>query len=224
MSELSCEETRSIAAELALGLVSGTERADALAHLATCSACSDEVELFATVADRLLLLAPLAEPSAGFETVVLARVSEGSGVLGRAPARRSPSRLSIGVAAAVSIVALLLVSGLLLARDDTGERVAAAPMATASGQVVGDVYVHDGSPGWIFVTLLGWEAWTGAGGQTYVLEAKLRDGRTVSLGELALDSGRGGWGTNLAVAPGDVRAVSVVDGDGRVRCSATLRA
>jgi hypothetical protein len=219
MSELACDEMRAIAAELALGLVTGTERAAALAHLASCTACSDEVDQLSSVADRLLLLAPLAEPAAGFETAVLARIGDTSNAgTGLARIRR---RLPLGVAAAVLVVSLLLVADLLFASGQ-GQRVASAPMATASGQVVGEAYVHDGSPGWVFVTLPGWDAWSGDWAQSYVLEVTLRNGRKVSLGELALDRGRGGWGTNLAVASADVRTVSVVDGDGHLRCSATF--
>ncbi len=67
-----CRESESWGAELALGLLSGPDRASALSHLASCPTCRTEVDELAVVADRLLLLAPDEGPPAGFESRVLA--------------------------------------------------------------------------------------------------------------------------------------------------------
>lgn len=62
---MTCEEVQALAAELALGLLTGDERAEVVAHAGRCPSCQSEIDQLAGVADRLLLLAPEAEPAAG---------------------------------------------------------------------------------------------------------------------------------------------------------------
>src|SRR5918996_5343610 len=91
-------EAHDLAAELALGVASGIERARALQHMETCARCRREVAVLGEVADELLLLVPTREPPVGFESRVLARVSH--------PARRSSRWLRmLGLAAAVVVAA-----------------------------------------------------------------------------------------------------------------------
>jgi hypothetical protein len=63
-----------VAAELALGVLTGRERADALAHLDRCPPCRETVDQLTMTGEQLLELLPPAEPPAGFETRVLARL------------------------------------------------------------------------------------------------------------------------------------------------------
>ncbi|HEX4538956.1 MAG TPA: hypothetical protein VH112_01835, partial [Acidimicrobiales bacterium] len=63
------------AAEVALGILSGPERADALGHLEHCVGCRVRVEGLAQTGDSLLLLAPEVDPPMGFESRVAARVN-----------------------------------------------------------------------------------------------------------------------------------------------------
>ncbi len=74
MSEFACTRVEALAAELALGILPGEQRAEALEHLAGCPACRDKVDQLAHVVDQLLLAAPEAEPPLGFESRVLARL------------------------------------------------------------------------------------------------------------------------------------------------------
>ncbi len=76
MTTLTCDELRAMAAEVALGILSGAERADALGHMEHCVSCRVLVEGLAQTGDSLLLLAPEADPPMGFESRVAARVSE----------------------------------------------------------------------------------------------------------------------------------------------------
>ena len=62
-----CEETRELAADIALGIADGEERARALDHMADCPECRTRMERLSSVADELVLLAPGTEPPAGFE-------------------------------------------------------------------------------------------------------------------------------------------------------------
>jgi hypothetical protein len=141
MRRLTCAEVQELAAELALDLLTGTERAAALAHLERCTACRSEVGSLTDVGEAVLSLAPEAEPSAGFEIRVLdriaaERVARGAGspaeapppvppeVPAEAPApvplgdrapRRSRRRVLAGVvgaaAAAAAVVVAVLVAG-----------------------------------------------------------------------------------------------------------------
>lgn len=74
MDDMSCEEFAEVAAELALGVLTGRERAAALAHLDGCESCREQVRELALTGDELLALLPSAEPPAGFESRVLERI------------------------------------------------------------------------------------------------------------------------------------------------------
>jgi anti-sigma factor RsiW len=151
-----CAELADTRVELALGLLSGTDRAAAVSHLAGCHRCSEEVDDISRVVDQLALLAPQAEPPAGFETRVLAAVaggrvgrrarpgrpggqgrsgggggrSGGGGAGGPGPGRL-PGRLVAGRVAAmvaVVLVGLGLVVGLAVLRGDQPRRPVASPL------------------------------------------------------------------------------------------------
>jgi hypothetical protein len=74
MNDMSCVMLADVAAELALGVLTGRERADAIEHLDRCEACREEVHKLMATGDELLGLLPPAEPPAGFETRVLDRL------------------------------------------------------------------------------------------------------------------------------------------------------
>jgi hypothetical protein len=74
MDDMSCDEFAEVAAELALGVLTGRERARALAHLDRCESCREQVRELSMAGDELLALLPPAEPSAGFESRVLERL------------------------------------------------------------------------------------------------------------------------------------------------------
>jgi anti-sigma factor RsiW len=96
MTEPSCGRVRELAAELALGVLPGDERAAALDHLAGCPDCRKLVRELTGIGDDLLGLVPGVEPPVGFEDRVLARIQ---------PRRRRPRPrrwLPIAIAAAVA--------------------------------------------------------------------------------------------------------------------------
>ena len=66
MSPLRCEEARELAAELALDVLPGDERARVLEHLAGCTSCQAVVDELSLAADGLLLALPEADPPPGF--------------------------------------------------------------------------------------------------------------------------------------------------------------
>jgi hypothetical protein len=71
---MSCAEMADVAAELALGVLTGRERAVAVAHLDNCDACREDVRQLMATGEQLLELLPPAEPPAGFEIRVLERL------------------------------------------------------------------------------------------------------------------------------------------------------
>ena len=71
MSAFTCAQLRDVAPELALGVLGGAERGEALAHLDACSRCQVHVAELTEAADVLPLLAPEREPPPGFEARVL---------------------------------------------------------------------------------------------------------------------------------------------------------
>ena len=99
MTASPCDEVRTQAADLALDIVDGEERAALLGHLSCCPACRDEVRSLGSVADRLLRVVPAEEPPRGFEDRVMARFADqprpplaaGAGWWSRASVRRPRS-------------------------------------------------------------------------------------------------------------------------------------
>ena len=92
MSTYSCAQLRDVAAELALGVLGGAERAEAIMHVNGCARCQALVNELSEAADALPLLAPEIEPPVGFEQRVLSS--------GRARRRRSVRRMVAAVAVA----------------------------------------------------------------------------------------------------------------------------
>lgn len=90
MGELSCGGLADVADELALGALTGRERAQALAHLDSCEACREITRRRLAVAAELPGLLPARDPPPGFEEAVMARL--GLPVPGPAPERGSKRR------------------------------------------------------------------------------------------------------------------------------------
>ena len=55
---LGCDDFEALAPEVALGTLRGSERAEALARLASCADCQRRVAELADVVDAMVLLAP----------------------------------------------------------------------------------------------------------------------------------------------------------------------
>src|SRR5580765_2586600 len=95
---ISCAETRELAGEASLGLLTGVDRAAVLAHLDTCERCRELISELNAVADELVVLAPEAEPPLGFEQRVLREIG----------AARRPRTRRLVVGAAAAAIAVLL--------------------------------------------------------------------------------------------------------------------
>jgi Putative zinc-finger len=214
---MNCSTVTAIAPDLALGMLSGDERGEALAHLDSCRRCRDTVEKLSTTVDAMSLLAPLADPEPGFEERVLGRIDFKD-------RRRAKLRPAILVAAAaVVVVGALFVVGALWLRDggSSNDQIAAYTMRTPNGRVVGEAYMHGGDSTWVFVDVPKWSEGGAGSAAEYALRVTTDDGRSIVMpGNFS--GGHGGWGTRVAVDSKDVRELALVDSTGRVWCSATV--
>ncbi len=202
-----CEETRELAAELALGIVEGEERGRALEHLAECPDCRRRVEELSQVADELLLLAPEREAPVGFESRAL-------GELLPAPRPRRRRRLRLVLApAAAAAVAVAITLGIV--RDDlqdashyrhtleeaNGEEFESYALRTEGGSDAGTVFSYQGSPSWLFISVDPAHR-AGLRGAELVRD----DGAQMPLRWFHLDS----WGSSGGGIPVDPHRVSVL--------------
>lgn len=245
-SDMTCEQLREVSAELALGVLPGRERAEAIAHLDRCPACRQFIEPLCRVGERLIGLLPDQEPPLGFETRVARRLAldrtaiedDGSArASGRTPGLGGrPVLARIGLApAAVTLAALCGFAGWAVgtaienvtASTPTvprGEPMLVGDMTSAAdaGRSVGEVYAHPGRPGWIFMSV----ALDGSGrpysGKVTCLLVR-SDGGTVRLGDFALRDGHGDWGSTARVDSGGVSGARLVSPDGTVLAMARLQ-
>ena len=106
MAELTCQQCRELAAELALDVLPGRERAGALAHLDGCTSCRDTVSALTTTADRLIELIPEAQPPAGFERRVMSALTPSLPLAPPSPLAPPLPRRQWRIAAALLAIAL----------------------------------------------------------------------------------------------------------------------
>jgi hypothetical protein len=198
-----CEETREMAAELALGIVEGEERGRALQHLADCPDCRLKVEELSEVADELLLLAPHREPPVGFESRVLAPL--------RPPPKPRRRRWRIVLAPAAAAVAAAAITVAIVSPDlrlashyrhtldqANGKEFESYALRGTGDTHVGTVFSYEGSPSWVHIDV-------DPGHRTGLTAAELvtDNGTQVPLRWFRLDPGgsSGGW---IPVDPNDV--------------------
>lgn len=199
---MTCAQVQDLAAEFALGLLDGKERAAVLDHLAGCDDCRRAVAAMAAAADGLLLAAPETEPPAGFEVRALARM----GAADRPTRRRArlvallAGTLGVGVA-----LGALLPGNLPQGR----EPVRAARLVAATAAVAGEIYTYAGEPPWLFMTV------RGAPDGTYTCRVRTRTGEQLDIGRLEVRGGVGAWGRVLTVDPDHIVGVELVDAEGR---------
>jgi hypothetical protein len=202
-----CEETRDLAAEIALGIADGEERAEALRHLSTCEECRRVVEQLSLVADELLVLAPVEEPPAGFESRVVEAMGLQKPPRGRLARWLSPRWLAPRLGPAVATAAVTAAALIAVYHDDhqTAERYRgildqaggqyfqAEQLADENGARGGVAFGYEGSPSWLLLTV-------NPAHRDAVKRAELvtRDGRTIPLRSFDLDRS-GSWGGAIPV-------------------------
>ena len=217
-----CGPTRLVGAELALGVLEGDERGDALAHLAGCAACRAEVRHLAEAVDAVVALAPEAEPPVGFESAVIARIADerAGRATEEAPGRRR--RWLVAAAAAALLLVLGIGVALVVAREGRGaSSVATARMEAPDGATVGEVWRTSEPDAAVFVSVPAWAGidTVGPAAPRYALRLDLAGGDTIEVGDFTLGDGVSSWAVATDLDGEDIRAVSVVDDTGRVWCT-----
>jgi anti-sigma factor RsiW len=215
MTDMSCDQFRTQSAELALGVLDGRDRSDAVAHLERCPACRHELLLMSDLADRIVGLAPAAEPPAGFETRVLASLTPTP-----RPTRRR--RLAL-VLTAAGLAAILGVGGWVVGHRGGGgspaassRNLVAADLVTGSRHV-GRLIASTGAHPWISMDID-----TGAGDQRLVCQLRERDGTTLTLGSFTLGDGYGYWAAPVPPAASPIIGARLVDAGGRTVATAAF--
>ncbi|WP_369221799.1 zf-HC2 domain-containing protein [Streptomyces sp. R39] len=236
-----CEKLREAAAELALGVLPGRERAEAVAHLDGCADCREYVRQLTMIGDRLIGLLPEREPPPGFGTRVARSLAEqAAGPQSARPARAARvrrgrvRRVRLRLAAAAATLAVAVgfagwavgsaVEGAVTASSSPAvesEPVLVGDMIPAGGgQSVGEVYAHPGSPAWIFVSVaLGGST---RNGRVTCLLARA-DGTTTRLGDFPVRDGRGNWGVAVPVDLTKYSAARLTSADGTVLATAQFQ-
>jgi hypothetical protein len=233
LNEMGCEQFADMAAELALGVLTGRERAEAIAHLDGCEACRENVRQLTVTGEELLGLLPAREPPAGFEIRVMDRL----GMAAPRPRRSRRSRRSRWTRwsrtrwmFAVAAVALaVVVSGLggwglrgvtapLGDSLSAGSLLSTASLVSASHQPVGKIFVYGGNPRWLYMSVDMDSGGTG----TVTCELVGQDGRVVLLGKFRLNGGYGSWGSPPPLERGPFTGARLVSSDGTVLATASF--
>ncbi len=223
---MTCAQVEELAAELALGGVSGAERAAAVAHLARCERCRNLVDQLARAADNLLVLAPSVEPPPGFESGVLARIAAASQPVPLRPARRRRVWLA---AAAVAVAAALSGAGVAELGHDGAARTGQAATAPAgvrtalvrdtAGRWTCRALVYGDDPTWLVVSL---DRNDGLNAAFSVEAVAAGDGAGVPIGTFTITDGHGSLTTTVSLQARQFQAVRVLDSTGHVRYEASF--
>ncbi len=219
MTEFSCEQCRDLTAEFALGVLDGRERANVLAHVDSCVGCRHDLAAMGDVADRLVELAPSAEPPAGFETEVLRRLTPRRPAAG---SRLTVARLSIAAAAAVAVG----IGGWAVGNGTTSQPSAAA--VRVGGHIEATSFIVHGRPAGQVIAYGGPHPWvamavdSSLGNRTIRCDVVQRGGRVLPVGTFTLADGYGYWSAPTGVSPSSIAGVRLVDSTGKAVATATF--
>lgn len=206
-----CDEMEALAPELALGTLTGAERADAVGHLESCVDCQLRVSELARVVDSLLLLAPEEDPSDELEQRVLAPTdrerTERSRRRHRIPRRRAVLAGCLAAAAAVAVAV-----GLARLDGDHADTVRTALAVEDGGSSICRAVINEADPAWLFVSL----DEPGEQDAQYVVELELEHDVTMRVGRIEVRDGHGVLAVTLDLNDARARAVRLISGDDEV--------
>jgi len=232
-NEMSCEQFADVAAEMALGVLTGRERAQAIAHLDHCDACREHVLQLTTTGEELIGLLPAGEPPAGFETRVLERLGHAAPSAGKGSwirrtvrlphvAAKSGGHLRPRLALAAAALAVVAAAGGWGLRDATAPRPApaltTAALLSASHRQAGEVFVYGGARPWLYMSVD-----IGSSDGTVICQVESANGQVTTIGTFRLDQGYGYWGSPTRVSSSQITGARLVSSTGTVLASATFR-
>jgi hypothetical protein len=230
LNSMSCAEFHDSAAELALGVLTGRERAEALAHLDHCEACREHVRQLTMTGEQMLGLLPTAEPPAGFETRVMDRL--GLSAPAPQPLRHRRRRPTWGhgfsprrvLAAAAVVVAVLGAAlggwGLHGATAPASATLTSARLLASSDHgPVGQVYMFNGDTPWMYMSVD-----VESGNETVICQLVSADGHVTTIGTFQLADGYGAWGSPAWTGDGAPVGARLVTTNGVVLAAGTFHA
>lgn len=237
LNGMNCAEFADVAAELALGVLTGRERAEALAHLEHCDACREHVRQLTMTGEELLGLLPSSEPPTGFESQVMERL--GLAVPGSRPASRwrrergragttrpfgkigTGTRRMLAAAAVVVAVAGAALGGWGLHGSPSSAAprpaLSSATLLSADHENVGEVFIYNGDPRWMYMSVD-----LDSGNGTVTCQLISADGRTTKIGSFRLADGYGSWGSPAWVGDGTPVAARLLAANGTVIATASF--
>lgn len=223
-----CAFFREVAAELALGVLTGPDRSAALAHMDRCARCQAEVASLAETADRLLSLAPARGAPDGFEGRVTAAfgqtLPEPAAERRRArPARRRfagrrwrPGAVAAAVAAA-SMLGLWLHGTITTPQPPAYSGAIVAALRTPAGVPAGEVAVTGAPQHWLMMVVNpnaapGW----------YHCYLRTSGGQQIPAGAFRVGPDGGVWVSQLPIPESKLTGARLVGPGGTQAASATL--
>jgi len=228
MNEMDCAVFQDAAAELALGILTGPDRAAALKHMERCASCQAEAASLAVAADRLLDLIPARGAPDGFESRMAAAFRQsvpGQAARrqrGKAACRRLAGwrrRYWVAAAAAAAAGALGLGLNQIGARPQepaySGAEVAA--LRTPAGSRAGEVVVTGASQPLLVMVLN-----PGAAPGWYHCYLRTSGGRQAFAGAFHVGRDGGLWVIRLPMPPRDLAGARLVGPGGTEIASATF--
>src|SRR5215471_4518694 len=248
LNDMGCARFTDVAAELALGVLTGRERAEALAHLDHCDECREHVRQLTMTGEELLGLLPSSEPPPGFETRVMERL--GLAVPGPRHAARgrlfgrlfghgsADTRRTFGVThlktdltrrtrrmLAVAAVALAVIVSALggwglhaATSSPAGPPLSSAELLSTSHQPVGDVFYYHGDSRWMYMSV-----YMKNTSGIVICQLVTTDGNVTTVGSFRLVGGYGSWG-GPAAGGGSIAGARLVSPNGSVLASASFPA
>jgi hypothetical protein len=217
---MTCAEVRDLAPELALGILSGAERAEVVLHVNGCARCQAYVAELTEAADVLPQLVPEAEPPAGFEARVMRRLGEGE--------RRTRRRWLAAVAAVAAAAMIISVTVVRVVESNDDTPVAAPPATTLHQQPV-QVAMEGGAgdvpAGWAYVSNghgIAVSVDYGIPSGRYGVRVEPVSGSPEMIGTMQVESERGSWTGHSEQALGAGSRISLVDASGTEVCHGTV--
>ena len=228
MRDIDCAFMREVAAELALGILTGPDRSAALAHMDRCARCQAEVASLAEAADRLLDLAPARGAPDGFEGRVTAAfgqtLPEPAAECRRVrPARRRfagrwwrPGTLAAAVAAA-GILCFWLNGTITAPQPPTYDRAIVVALRTPAGVHAGEVAVTGAPQRWLVMVVNpnaapGW----------YHCYLRTSGGQQIPAGAFRVGPDGGVWVSPLPIPESKLTGTRLVGPGGTQAASATF--
>jgi len=244
LNDMGCARFADVAAELALGVLTGRERAEALAHLDHCDECREHVRQLTMTGEELLGLLPSSEPPTGFETRVMERLglavpgprhAARGRLIGRGSAnttrtfgithfkagltRRTRHMMAVAAVALAVIASALGGWGLHAATSSpAGPPLSSAELLSASHQPVGDIFYYHGDSRWMYMSV-----YMNHGSGTVICQLETTDGQVTTVGSFRLVGGYGSWG-GPAASGGTIAGARLVSPNGTVLATARFPA